>query len=95
VTTLPTQALTMMNSDLVNKEAGKLAARLRAEREGLLERLSRGMELVQQRPPTDGEVARAVELHADLMAEHGVAEDEALRLCCLVFLNLNAFVYLD
>jgi hypothetical protein len=95
VTTLPTQALTMMNSDLVNKEAGKLAARLRAEREGLLERLSRGLELVQQRPPTDGEVARAVELHADLMAEHGVAEDEALRLCCLVFLNLNAFVYLD
>jgi len=95
VTTLPTQALTMMNSDLVNKEAGKLAERVRSERQSLTDRLARGLELVQQRSPTYGEVARAAELHADLMAEHGVDEDEALRLCCLVFLNLNAFVYLD
>ena len=95
VTTLPTQALSMMNSDLVNREAAKLADRLRNERQSLSERLARGLELVQQRPPTEREVARAAELHADLMAEHGVDESEALRLCCLVFLNVNAFVYLD
>jgi hypothetical protein len=95
VTTLPTQALTMLNSELVHEQAGHLAARLRRERAEVRERVARGFELVAQRPATAAEVERGLVLIADLEAAHGLDADEALRLFCLVLLNLNEFAYLD
>jgi len=95
VTTLPTQALTMMNSELVGEAAGRFAARLCRERDSDATRVARGLELVTQRPASPAEVERGLALLEDLRRQHGVDADEALRLYCLVLLNLNEFVYLD
>ncbi len=95
VTTLPTQALTMLNSDLLNQQAAILRDRVVAERDVLEKQLARGLELVTQRPARDVEVEALCRLHADLGAEHGCDTAEALRLCCLTLLNLNEFVYVD
>ncbi|MCA8975855.1 MAG: DUF1553 domain-containing protein, partial [Planctomycetes bacterium] len=95
VTTLPTQALTMLNSDFLNQQAAILRDRVVAERDSLEQRLARGLELVTQRPARDEEVEALSRLHAELGTEHGCDADEALRLCCLTLLNLNEFVYVD
>ena len=96
VTTLPTQALTMLNSELVNDAAARLAARLRREQPGdVRAQLARGLALVTQRTVGDADLGPLEALRADLMAEHRVTADNALRLCCLAMLNLNEFVYLD
>lgn len=96
VTTLPTQALTMLNSEFTNERARALAERLVRERPGdERAQLARGVELVTQRASRDDDVARLLALAADLRSEHAASPEEALRLCCLALLNLNEFVYLD
>ncbi|MBK8979623.1 MAG: DUF1553 domain-containing protein [Planctomycetes bacterium] len=99
VTTLPTQALTMLNSEFVNEQAGLLAERLRREipdgPTAAAERVARGLALVTQRQPRASEIERGLALLRDLRAEHGCGDTEALRLLCLVLLNLDEFVYID
>ncbi|MFO1053296.1 MAG: DUF1553 domain-containing protein [Planctomycetota bacterium] len=95
VTTLPTQALTMLNSEIVNATAERFAKRIASERGDLRSRLARGVELVTQRPATEHDLASLTRLHGDLVQEHRTPDDEALRLCCLAMLNLSEFVYLD
>ena len=96
VTTLPTQALTMLNSSFTNERAAAFADRLRRERPGdETAQLARGVELVTQRAARDEDVQRLASLARDLRQEHATSPDEALRLCCLALLNLNEFVYLD
>ncbi|MBI5851454.1 MAG: DUF1549 domain-containing protein [Planctomycetes bacterium] len=96
VTTLPTQALTMLNSEFTNERARVLAERLARERPGdERAQLARGVELVTQRPARDDDLARLTALAHDLRTEHAASPDDALRLCCLALLNLNEFVHLD
>ncbi len=95
VTTQPTQALTMLNGAFLHEEAAKFARRLEAEAPELDERIRRGLGLVVQRPVREREVLRATELYRDLMQDHGLDAQRAFERLCLVFLNLNEFVYLD
>jgi mono/diheme cytochrome c family protein len=97
-TTVATQALFWMNSDLVRNAADGLAARLLAAsaddtgRVRLLYRVAYG------RPPTAAEVARAVKalagFEADLAAEPDAAKRRARAwgLVCQVVLATNEFV---
>ncbi|HEX6983718.1 MAG TPA: DUF1553 domain-containing protein, partial [Planctomycetaceae bacterium] len=94
-TTQPAQALTMLNGDLLNEEARRLADRLRGEAETPEGRVRRALELALCRPASEAEVDRGLKLIDTLRSSHGVESDRALDLFCLVTLNLNEFVYLD
>ena len=94
-TTQPTQALGMLNGSFLNEQAVALAARLERDAGVTIdERVKLGLRLVTDRVPTADEVARGVNLIADLRTQ-GVPADEALATFCLVALNLDEFIYLD
>jgi hypothetical protein len=96
VTTQPTQALGMLNSDFMGQQADALAARLRREAGADVSRQVRlALTLATSRPAADAEVRRGVALIEALQAKDGVAPEAALKYFCLVVLNLNEFVYLD
>ncbi len=96
VTTVPTQALMMMNSKAVNDHARKLADRLRREHDGDARRqVKRGLELTCGRPVAEAEIERCLEMIDTFESEHQLTPDQALERFCLLALNLNEFVYLD
>jgi len=95
-TTQPTQALTMLNSVFMNDAAETCAKQIRIEAgtdpaKCVTVMLKRTL----QREPTAKEIARGVELIADLQAKHQLTADQALKYYCLMALNLSEFVYLD
>jgi hypothetical protein len=96
VTTLPTQALTMLNSELVNDSAKSLAARLQRERpDDRAGQFRRGLGLVTQQPADTADLDSLERLYQDLTQRQGASTEQAMQLCCLAMLNLNAFVYVD
>jgi hypothetical protein len=95
-TTVPTQALAMLNSKLVNDQAVVFAEMLRAGSEDdLRSRIHRGLALVTQRKPEEAEVEHCVELVERLQSERGLTEEQAMERFALVAMNLNEFMYLD
>jgi hypothetical protein len=96
VTTQPGQALSMMNSEFVNEQAGRLANRVRTEAGGDVRRqVARSLAIVLGRGPQRKEIDEGLKLLERLTQEHGQEPDEALRYWCLTVLNLNEFVYVD
>ncbi len=96
VTTQPTQALALLNSDFVHEQAALFAGRLRREGGPELDKQVRlALTLATMRPPNDTEVRHGVKLIAGLKVKDGISEEAALTYFCLVVLNLNEFVYLD
>ena len=96
VTTQPTQALQMLNSRFVNEQASALAARLHKEAGAdVTAQVRLALNLATQRPPRDADVERGVKLIARLKGRDGASDEQALRLFCLMVLNLNEFVYVD
>jgi hypothetical protein len=94
VTTQPTQALSMLNSRFLLKEAEIFAARAQQE-ESKTAQVRSVLTRVMQRQPTDQEIKEGVDLMVRLQAEEGLSEEKALQYFCLVALNLNEFIYLD
>jgi mono/diheme cytochrome c family protein len=95
-TTLPTQALNMMNGDFAQREAAELAkAALRAGQTEPSGQVAWILTRVLQRPPRDQEVARGVKLLQRLQTDDGLDAGAALHAFCVVALNLNEFIYLD
>jgi hypothetical protein len=106
VTTVPTQALTLFNSEFIVQQATHLARRLRAEAgDDPDEQIDLAWRLALCRLPTADEAAAMRQFLADeirqLRSERGDAAsepelaDEALRQFCRVLFNLNEFVYPD
>ncbi len=96
VSTQPTQALLMLNSDFLQQSSRRFAADLqRAAGTDRTACVREGLWRVTQRPPTDAEVARGVAFLERMTERHGVSPEEALRYYCLLLLNLNEFLYLD
>lgn len=95
VTTQSTQALTMINGAFLHEESAKLARRLERAREGTDARLARGLELITQRRALPREIERARRLYDALLANDGLDPSTALSRVCLVFYNLNEFLYVD
>ncbi len=94
VTTQPTQALTLLNSDFMQEQAAHLSARVAAH--GTLEaRVAQAIESVLARPPKESEIERGLSLIADLQSQEGFTEAQAFDSYSLLLLNLNEFVYLD
>ena len=95
-TVVPTQSLSMMNGDLTNEEAAKLARRLERERPGdLRAQIALGRRLTSGRAPDAREIDEAVAFVAELKSKEGLDDAKALDSLCLVLLNLNEFLYID
>jgi hypothetical protein len=95
-TTQPTQALTMLNSAFIQKQASLFAARLRKEAGSDEEaQVTLALRLALSRSPSSADMDRGLTLMRELQAEEGLSKEQALNQFCLAVLNLNEFVYLD
>ncbi|MBI1369849.1 MAG: DUF1553 domain-containing protein [Planctomycetes bacterium] len=95
-TTVPTQALTGLNSDFMNEQAVIFADRLRAEAPGdVPAQVRRALRLAAAKEPSDAQVQRGVNLIRSLTDKDHLDADKSLNLFCLMVLNMNEFVYLD
>ncbi|MBP6784664.1 MAG: DUF1553 domain-containing protein, partial [Verrucomicrobiales bacterium] len=98
-TTVPTQALAMMNSNFVRDIANRLQARVEATRPATTEEaITRAYEIALGRSPGPDEVARMKSYIAQQAAMLGNQPDsatQAMREFCLALLSLNEFIYVD
>lgn len=95
-TTVPTQALGMLNGEFTNAQAAALAQRVQRERPG--DRTAQviwAVLLISSRIPSDAEVREDLRLLDDLRSQHRLSDEAALTQFCLLLLNTNAFIYLD
>lgn len=93
-TTVPTQALGMLNGEFSNEQAGALADRLMKE-PTTGDRVKAAIRLTTSRTPSDAEVRKDTEFVQVQRNKHKLDEREALQRYCLMLLNANEFVYLD
>ena len=95
-TVQPTQALGMINSEFLNRQAELFAARLRREAgPDVRQQVRLGLHLATSREPTRVEVQRGMELIHSLQQQEQAAPELALKYFCLMVLNLNEVVYLN
>ncbi|MCU0704602.1 MAG: DUF1553 domain-containing protein [Fimbriiglobus sp.] len=83
--TTPLQALNLLNSPFLTRQADFFAERLRGEAKGPERQVRLAFRLAFQREPSDNEQLAAVKLAAD----HG------LNAVCRALLNANEFLYVD
>lgn len=100
VTTVPTQALSMMNSPFARQQSEKLFSRIRPTPEtSLASAIDRGYQIVYNRLPSDSErslMAKFIDQQrAQLGADKPDSTDKALVEFCQVLLCLNEFIYID
>jgi hypothetical protein len=86
-TTVPTQALILMNDPFVRGQAARLAGHVRSAGSDS-ERVRRAFELTLGRPPTGDESAKAVGF-LERGGPHGLAD------LCQVLFQTNEFIYVD
>ncbi len=91
-TTVPTQALTMLNSEHMNELATAFATQLQGT---LPEQISTAFQLATQRPIQDSELQELLKLAHDLRTTFQVPQDQLMPRICLLILNLNETIHLD
>ena len=95
-TTVPTQALGMLNGEFTHEQAAAFAGRLAKEAPGDLKaQITRGIRLTAGRPPRADEVSRDLAFLAKLQKEHELTGEKALAYYCLILLNSNEMMYVD
>jgi mono/diheme cytochrome c family protein len=95
-TTVPTQALGMLNGEFAHESAAALARRLERECPGdLSAQVARAVRLTTGRVPAPAEVTADVRFVERMRAEHRLDAGTALARYALLALNANEFVYLD
>lgn len=95
-TTVPTQALGMLNSRFLNNQAQLFAKRLQETYpDDMAARIRLAIHLTAGRMADDQEVQDDAEFIAALQKEEGLDAESALQQYALMMLNTNEFVYLD
>ena len=95
-TTVPTQALGLLNGAFTNEQAGFLAERLRREAPtDLSAQVRRAIRLTTGRVPGESEVKKDVAFIKEIQSKAKLSARDALQRYCLLALNTNEFVYLD
>ncbi len=92
-TTVPTQSLTMINSERMNQFADRFASRLQGDQ--LPHKISHAFQLATSRKITEPEKQQLLKLASDLQQNHNVPKNQILPRLCLLILNLNETIYLD
>lgn len=96
VSTVSTQALGLLNSEFMENQSMRFASRLRKEAgPDVNAQIRRGLHLVLQRAPLEGEVALCRQTYDKLRNELHLTEETSLQRFALIALNLNEFIYLD
>ena len=95
-TTVPTQALNMINGKFMNDSAIELATRILKESDinDIDNIIKQGLKLVLSNEPTSKQVEIANALVNDLISL-GLSTEQSINYFALYLLNLNEFVYLD
>jgi hypothetical protein len=95
-TTVPTQALGLLNGAFANEQAACFAGRLLREAPGDLGgQIRRAIRLATARDPEAAEIRDDVAFVHTLAHQGGLDERTALTQYCLLTLNGNAFLYID
>ena len=98
-TTVPTQALAMMNSTFVRDIANRLQARVEAAHPATTEAaITLAYEIALARSPAPDEVARMkayIDQQTTMLGNKPDSATQAMREFCLALLSLNEFIYLD
>jgi hypothetical protein len=95
-TTVPTQALGMLNGQFTNEQAEFFAQRLAKETPGdVAAQVRSAIRLTTGRQPPDNEIAADVKFVKDLQSEAKLTDEQALTQYCLLLLNTNEMLYLD
>ena len=95
ITTQPTQALTMMNSDLLNKSAELMSHNVRENAGSQLDKqMAYLWEQVTGHKVKQSDIDIAKNFISKMKA-NGASEEKSLQQLCLIMLNLNEFIYLD
>jgi hypothetical protein len=94
-TTVPTQALTLLNSEMINQAAADLAARLRQTSASPKEQVREAFRVALCREPGEKEIQAGLEMIREIAGIEGVSDGQALERFALLTINLNEFVYLD
>jgi len=95
-TTQPTQALGMMNSDFINREAKVFANFVKEQYPAdVRQQVTFTLNRVFQRSVSEEEIQKGMDLIESLKNEDKTSDAAALESFCLVALNLNEFFYLD
>ena len=95
-TTVPTQALNMLNGKFMNDSAKTFADRLRKEGgDKQTSQVQHGLRIVLSRDPTEKEVKAGEKMIGDMKVKFNLSDEEALTRFALLALNLNEFIYLD
>jgi Protein of unknown function (DUF1553) len=96
VTTQPTQALGLLNSQFILEQSQLFADMVaKAHPESTEAQVRLALQRVCQRQPSADEVTRGLELIDTLQKENGLNVEQARKYFCLVSLNLNEFLYVD
>jgi hypothetical protein len=96
VTVQPGQTLALLNGDLANTAAVKLADRVATEvGDDPNAQIKHAFELALNRSPDGDELAEGMALFSRLQEQHGLSPRKALDQWCLTVLNLSEFIYLD
>jgi len=94
--TQPTQALGMLNSEFINRQAKQFAEFLMSEAPANHQaQVKMALWRTMQREPTVQETERGVKLINSLKQDNQSTDLQALTYFCLVTLNLNEFFYVD
>jgi hypothetical protein len=97
VTTVPTQALTMLNDEFVLAQAGLFAERvMKAAGGDPAEEIRQAYRIALSREPSPKEMAESREFLAKQRSHHAAKADPSLAALtdfCNVMVNLNEFVY--
>ena len=95
-TTQPTQALGMLNSELMQRESANFLKYLRQNApEGRQAQVRLALARVFQRKPSGEEVERGLKLIQTFKEQDKLSDDQAMQNFCLLALNLNEFIYID
>jgi hypothetical protein len=95
-TTQPAQALNLLNSEFVNRQAEILAKRVESENAANLQtKVWLVLNKVTARTPDNDEVDQGLAFIEEMKAKHGATDQRAFELFCLLALNLNEFMYID
>jgi hypothetical protein len=96
VTTQPTQALGMLNSQFVNEQAEVFAKYLRATAgDDPQAQIALALRRALQREPVREEIDRGLQLLDSLRRKYSLSPEAALKQFCVTAFNLNEFMYLD
>lgn len=95
-TTVPTQALGLLNGEFSREQAAALAERLQSEAPNdLAAQVRRAIRLTTARSPGEDEVRRDLDFVRNVQTRDKLGEFGALTSYCLLLLNANEFFYLD